>query len=97
MAIRTRKPRAKAERNPSRSPEFSVRDFFNRFPDDNACITHVMNVRYGLRHVCAKCGVNGGAKLVHLGGAKLVHLTLCGTRCWGVVPVVHRRDPRCFE
>ena len=41
--------------------------------------------------------VNGGAKLVHPGGAKLVHLTLCGTRCWGVVPVVHRRDPRCFE
>ena len=30
--------------------------------------------------------VNGGAKLVHPGGAKLVHLTLCGTRCWGVVP-----------
>ena len=24
------------------------------------------------------------------------HLMLCGTRCWGVVPVVHRRDPRCF-
>ena len=40
--------------------------------------------------------VNGGAKLVHPGGAKPVHLTLCGTRCWGVVPVVHRRDPRCF-
>ena len=40
--------------------------------------------------------VNGGAKLVHPGGAKLVHLTLCGTRCWGVAPVVHRRDPRCF-
>ena len=41
--------------------------------------------------------VNGGAKLVHPSGAKLVHLMLCGTRCWGVVPVVHRRDPRCFE
>ena len=40
--------------------------------------------------------VNGGAKLVHPGGAKLVHLMLCGTRCWGVFPVVHRRDPRCF-
>ena len=37
--------------------------------------------------------VNGGAKLVHPGGAKLVHLTLCGTRCWGVVPVVHESDP----
>ena len=40
--------------------------------------------------------VNGGAKLVHPGGAKLVHLMLCGRRCWGVVPVVRRRDPRCF-
>ena len=51
MPIRTRKPRAKADRNPSRSPEFSVRDFFNRFPDDDTCTAHVMNVRYGLRHV----------------------------------------------
>ena len=49
--------------------------------------------RFFLEHVIT---VNGGAKLVHPGGAKLVHLTLCGTRCWGVVPVVHRRDPRCF-
>ena len=45
---------------------------------------------------CCGGSVNGGAKLVHPGGAKLVHLTLCGTRCWGLVPVVHRRDPRCF-
>ena len=48
---------------------------------------------YGARQMVR---VNGGAKLVHPGGAKLVHLMLCGTRCWGVVPVVHRRDPRCF-
>ena len=47
--------------------------------------------------VAQETNVNGGAKLVHPGGAKLVHLMLCGTRCWGVVPVVHRRDPRCFE
>ena len=45
---------------------------------------------------CQEELVNSGAKLVHPGGAKPVHLTLCGTRCWGVVPVVHRRDPRCF-
>ena len=49
-----------------------------------------------LSRIHALAGVNGGAKLVHPGGATLVHLTLCGTRCWGVVPVVHRRDPRCF-
>lgn len=38
--------------------EFSVRDFFKRFPDDDACLQHVMEVRYGLRHVCQKCGVD---------------------------------------
>ena len=55
-------------------------------------------IEQGLDELLFRCltDVNGGAKLVHPGGAKLVHLMLCGTRCWGVVPVVHRRDPRCF-
>lgn len=44
-------------KNPSKSPEFSVRDFFKRFPDDEACIQHIMDVRFGARHVCRKCGV----------------------------------------
>jgi len=35
---------------------FSVREFFKRFPDDDACLQHVMEVRYGLRHTCQKCG-----------------------------------------
>lgn len=38
---------------------FSVREFFKRFPTDDACLTHIMSVRYGLRHVCRKCGVEG--------------------------------------
>jgi transposase len=38
-------------------PKFTVRDFFKRFPDDAACLQHVMEVRYGLRHTCGKCGV----------------------------------------
>jgi transposase len=38
---------------------FSVREFFARFPNDEACLEHVMSVRYGLRHTCAKCGVPG--------------------------------------
>lgn len=41
----------------SKSPSFSVRDFFKRFPDDEACLTHIMEVRFGMRHVCRKCGV----------------------------------------
>ena len=65
-----------------------------RLQDDALQLRH--RDHHGPRELRAR-SVNGGAKLVHPGGAKLVHLTLCGTRCWGVVPVVHRRDPRCFE
>jgi len=36
--------------------KFTVRDFFNRFPTDDACLEHVMEVRYGQRHKCEHCG-----------------------------------------
>lgn len=42
----------------STKPAFSVREFFTRFPDDEACLQHVMDVRFGMRHVCRKCGVD---------------------------------------
>lgn len=38
--------------------KFTIRDFFERFPDDEACLTYLMEARYGLRHECAKCGKN---------------------------------------
>ena len=44
-------------KKPSKVQAFSVREFFARFPDDQACLTHIMEVRYGMRHTCAKCGV----------------------------------------
>jgi transposase len=34
---------------------FSLREFFTEFPNDEACLTRVMEVRYGLRHVCGHC------------------------------------------
>lgn len=34
----------------------TYRDFFNRFPDDETCLEHLMRVRYGERHHCEKCG-----------------------------------------
>jgi transposase len=37
----------------------TVGEFFARFPDDDACLSHIMEVRYGLRHVCQACGVEG--------------------------------------
>src|SRR5581483_7884623 len=36
--------------------KLTVREFFARFPDDDACVEHVMEVRFGLRHTCRACG-----------------------------------------
>lgn len=38
------------------SAKLTVRQFFARFPNDEACLTHIMEVRHGLRHICRKCG-----------------------------------------
>ena len=38
---------------------FTVQDFFKRFPDDNACLDHLMAVRYGETLECPKCGKEG--------------------------------------
>lgn len=43
--------------SPSASPALSVREFFKRFPDDETCLTHIFNVRFGERHVCRACKV----------------------------------------
>lgn len=37
----------------------TVGEFFARFPDDDACLNHIMEVRFGMRHVCQACGVGG--------------------------------------
>ncbi len=48
------------KKSPSASPEFSVREFFQRFPDDDACLEHIMNVRFGgTRFDCMSCGTVG--------------------------------------
>jgi len=44
-------------KSPSASPEFSVREFFARFPTDDACLDHIMAVRFGgTRFECTSCG-----------------------------------------
>lgn len=38
----------------------SVREFFARFPNDDACLVHIMNVRFGGTTMdCPACGVEG--------------------------------------
>ena len=56
MPSRKRKRPSQAGTRISNVVPFSVREFFSRFPDDDACLTHIMEVRYGMRHICGKCG-----------------------------------------
>lgn len=45
-------------KSPSASPALSVRDFFARFPDEQACLEHIMAVRFGGTTIaCPSCGV----------------------------------------
>ncbi len=38
---------------------FTITEFFKRFPDDDSCINHLMQVRYGDSLDCPKCGKHG--------------------------------------
>jgi len=47
-------------KSPSSSPAFPVREFFARFPDEAACLDHIMTVRFGgTTMFCEACGVEG--------------------------------------
>lgn len=66
--------------------KFTVRDFFNRFPNDDACLDRVMEVRFGLRHVCRACGM--GSTFHRLANRKAHTCARCGDRlypCAGTV------------
>jgi transposase-like protein len=41
------------------SKNFTVTEFFQRFPDDDACLDHLMAVRHGESMDCPKCGKHG--------------------------------------
>jgi transposase-like protein len=58
--VRKRKPRAhKPKTKLDNLGRLTVGEFFARFPDDDACPSHIMEIRYGVRHVCQACGVEG--------------------------------------
>lgn len=39
--------------------QFTVQDFFKRFPDDDACLEHLMQIRFGYELDCPKCKRRG--------------------------------------
>jgi transposase len=47
------------KKSPSASPAFPVREFFARFPNEDACLEHIMAVRFGgTKMDCPSCGVD---------------------------------------
>ncbi|MBI1196013.1 MAG: IS1595 family transposase [Gammaproteobacteria bacterium] len=36
--------------------QLTVREFFQKFPDDETCLQHIFDCRYGQGHECPKCG-----------------------------------------
>ena len=39
--------------------QFSVLDFYKRFPTDDACLEHLMKIRFGEKFDCPKCSKHG--------------------------------------
>jgi transposase len=56
--------------------KLTVRQFFARFPDDDACLNHIMEVRYGMRHECRKCGKD--ATFHKISGRRAFSCSACG-------------------
>ena len=54
----------------------SALEFFAEFADDDACLTRIMEVRYGLRHVCGHCGRE--ATFHKLTGRRAYSCATCG-------------------
>ena len=40
----------------SQPKPLTIQQFFERFPDDDACLDHLLEVRYGRESFCPKCG-----------------------------------------
>lgn len=56
--------------------KLTIQQFFKRFPDEEACLLHVMEVRYGLRHVCRACKKE--ATFHRLSGRRAFSCAQCG-------------------
>ncbi len=54
----------------------TLKQFPGRFPTDDACLHHVMRVRYGERFVCGKCGRD--AKYYRVHGRRAYECEHCG-------------------
>ncbi|MDH3972831.1 MAG: IS1595 family transposase [Deltaproteobacteria bacterium] len=58
----------------------TIREFFKQFPSDDICLDHVMEVRYGKKHVCKNCGKE--SKFHKLSNRKAYSCQSCGSHVY---------------
>lgn len=56
--------------------QLTIVEFFKQFPSDDACLEHLMVMRYGRRHTCSGCGKE--ASFYKLTGRKAYSCEYCG-------------------
>jgi transposase-like protein len=76
VETRKRNRPSKAGQRESNVQPFSVREFFAEFPDDDACLKRVMEIRYSLSHRCEKCEYV--ATFHKITGRRAFACSLCG-------------------
>ncbi|MFT4098370.1 MAG: IS1595 family transposase [Rhodoblastus sp.] len=86
MTTRQRKRPSKAGHKESNVQSFSVREFFAEFSSDDACLNRVMEVRYGMRHVCGKCGID--ATFHKITGRRAFACAACGDHIYPCVGTI---------
>ena len=54
----------------------TVKEFFDKFPDDDTCLLHVMDLRFGRTRICTKC--NKSTEFYKLAKRPAFSCKLCG-------------------
>lgn len=68
------------------SSKFTVRDFFQKYHNENVCLDHVMNVRYGMKHTCRAC--ERDASFYRVTGRKAYACGFCGDHVYPCVSTI---------
>src|SRR6056297_1821877 len=68
----------------------NVRQFFQQFPTDDACLEHLFNVRFGQGHVCPKC--ERAAKWYRLQSEQAYSCQWCGHHIHPMVGTIFEKS-----
>lgn len=67
--------------------KLTIRGFFQRFHNDDVCLDHIMNIRYGMRHTCHNCGVID-ASFHRVSGRRSYACAHCGSHLYPCVGTI---------